>query len=62
MDDIQLYQIFWSFMVVYILCFGLYCIFLMLSFYTDSLTALKYSFRILVCHLIYQFIEIILRR
>ncbi len=62
MDDIQLYQIFWSFMVVYILCFSLYCILLLLSFYTDSKNMLKYTFRLLVCNLIYQFIEIILRR
>jgi hypothetical protein len=62
MDDIQLYQIFWSFLIVYMISLFSYCILLILSIYYDNQEVIKYTFRILMFTLIYQFIEIILRR
>jgi hypothetical protein len=62
MDDIQLYQIFWSFLIVYIISLMCYCVFVILSIIYDSPSIVKYTFRLLMFILIYQFIEIILRR
>jgi hypothetical protein len=62
MDDLQLYQIFWSFLIVYIvslICFS-FSIAAMLVY--DSHHVIKYTFRLLMFTLLYQFIEIILRR
>ncbi len=62
MDDVELYQIFWSFIIVYIAAVILYSICLVLSICDGSLRVIKYTFRIAMFTLIYQFLEIILRR
>ena len=62
MDDLQLYQIFWSFLIVYIgsqICF---CICVIVMLVNDSHYVIKQTFRLLMFTLLYQFIEIILRR
>ncbi len=62
MDDVQLYQIFWSFMIVYIVALWFYGIFLVLSVYYERYYTIKITFRILMFILLYQLVEIILRR
>ena len=62
MDDIQLYQFFWSFLVVYVISLVFFMIFLILSVIKESPITIRYAFRLLMFTLIYQFIEIILRR
>ena len=62
MDDIELYQIFWSFIIVYIATITCYSLCLILSICDGSLRVIKYTFRIAMFTLIYQFLEIILRR
>ena len=62
MDDIQLYQIFWSFIIVYIISLTSYSVMLILAIYYESYTTIKTTFRLLMFTFIYQLIEIILRR
>ena len=62
MDDLQLYQILWSFLVVYVTSIILYSSLLVFAIYFNSLELIKYTFRLVTFILIYQFVEIILRR
>jgi hypothetical protein len=62
MDDIQLYQIFWSFMVVYIVALACYFLFLLVSVYYHTYSCIKVAFRLLMFTVIYQIVEIILKR
>jgi|LauGreDrversion4_2_1035121.scaffolds.fasta_scaffold362193_2 hypothetical protein len=62
MDDIQLYQFFWSFLVVYVISLILFTFFMVISVVKETPTTIRYAFRLLMFSLIYQFIEIILRR
>ena len=62
MDDVQLYQIFWSFIIVYIGATILYCVFTIVLTMKDSPQNIKYLFRLLMFTMLYQCIETILRR
>ena len=62
MDDVELYQIFWSFILVYIAALVCYSATLVLAICNGSMRVIKYTFRIAMFTLIYQFLEIILRR
>ncbi len=62
MDDIQLYQFFWSFLVVYVISLIFFTFFMVISTIKETPSTIRYTFRLLMFSLIYQFIEIILRR
>jgi len=62
MDDLQLYQIIWSFLVVYMASILLYSSLLVLAIYWNSVELIRNTFRVVTFILIYQFVEIILRR
>lgn len=62
LDDSQLYQIFWSFLIVYIIILLMYSVFVIMSVIYDSLSILKTTFRLLMFTLLYQLIEIVLRK
>ncbi len=62
MDDSQLYQIFWSFLLVYVVSIACYSLCVIISIVYDTTRIIKYTFRLLMFILIYQFIETILRR
>ena len=62
MDDSQLYQIFWSFMIVYSLSTVGYFIFLIIAMVKDNFTFIKLTFRMLMFGLIYLSIEVIIKK
>lgn len=62
MNDSQLYQIFWSFMIVYSSSIIAYTVSLTLSLIFDSVNFIRCTFRVLMLSLIYLFIEIILKK
>ena len=62
MDDTQLYQILWSFIIVYVGLVIAYFFSVSFAIILDSYSSIKVAFRFMVCSLIYLIIEIILRK
>lgn len=62
MDDVQLYQIFWSFVLVYCGLTAAYFWFFTLALIYDTYSMIKMAFRVMMFSIIYLFIEIIIKK
>lgn len=62
MDDFQLFQIFWSFVVVYILCILAFSMIILIISVKESSKNLRNAVRITIFTLIFQVLEAMMKR